>query len=79
MVSQFYRDMHNVCSGVDSALCFRCTMKDAKCNHGLFVRGQGTNVSVSNCKFTCNGMSGVAVLAKVRVCVVYVPCRLVLL
>jgi hypothetical protein len=40
-------------------------MKDAKSNHGLFVRGQGTYVTVNNCKFTGNGMSGVAVLAKV--------------
>ena len=41
-------------------------MKDAKGNHGLFVRGAGTCVTATNCKFTGNGMSGVAVLAQVR-------------
>lgn len=41
-------------------------MKDAKKNHGLFVRGAGTCVTATNCKFTGNGMSGVAVLAQVR-------------
>jgi hypothetical protein len=40
-------------------------MKDAKSNHGLFVRGAGTCVTATNCKFTGNGMSGVAVLAQV--------------
>lgn len=40
-------------------------MKDSKTNHGLFVRGAGTCVTATNCKFTGNGMSGVAVLAQV--------------
>ena len=46
-------------------------MKDAKGNHGLFVRGAGTCVTATNCKFTGNGMSGVAVLAQVRL----FPCQ----
>lgn len=54
------------CGGIyDASSACRCTMKDAKSNHGLFVRGAGTCVTATNCKFTGNGMSGVAVLAQV--------------